>query len=113
MAEKSELLRDYLRARDRSLTTNAREDMDATDALLKLVLSSMAGPGEVVVQGWQPIDTAPKDGVFWCYCPTVPPQSFEQQATRVRGGRWLTSWPPTHWMPLPARPNNGGADDRV
>jgi hypothetical protein len=72
---------------------------------------------------WQPIDTAPKDCIVLLYRPTqrypwavVAPGQFQcdQYAKRPRPfwESWLRihiklddrDYPPTHWMPLPAPP---------
>lgn len=38
---------------------------DAREKAEAAVLARMCGPGEVVVPGWQPIETAPKDGSWF------------------------------------------------
>lgn len=58
-----------------------------------------------VADGWFPIETAPKDGIVLAWCEDAPPQSFKVQAARVRNGKFLTSWNPTHWRPLPSAPS--------
>ena len=60
---------------------------------------------------WQPIETAPKDGSFILL---ATPKG------RIADGFWspvygVWSWPyvmiePTHWMPLPERPNAQGEE---
>jgi hypothetical protein len=61
------------------------------------------------VSGWQPIETAPKDGTtilgFWC--------NGEMHTGSICNGEWIPAWEhqnnnwdiPTHWMPLPPPPN--------
>lgn len=63
--------------------------------------------------GWQPIETAPKDGydilVSRSYLGEPVRLAFWDEA---RGGQW-SIWPgrecidPTHWMPLPSPPTTG------
>ena len=60
---------------------------------------------------WQPIETAPKDGSFIL---------LASPKGRIADGFWslvygVWSWPyvmvePTHWMPLPERPNAQGEE---
>lgn len=86
------------------------------------------------VAGWQPIETAPKDGTHVLVAFDNPPYSehwtFQQRPPTVahwfgpaplpglRAGGWYLSVShndggridPTHWMPLPAAPVDGGED---
>ena len=63
--------------------------------------------------GWQPIETAPKDGTgILVYCQkslTVPVTGGywdDHPACQcwIAGGYMQKVFPPTHWMPLPAPP---------
>lgn len=77
-------------------------------------------PGDLfapIVRGWQPIDTAPKDGTwFLAYWPV---HSFEDRVRVTQFSSWANDeidrafvdaddfidWTsPTHWMPLPPPP---------
>lgn len=69
--------------------------------------------------GWQPIETAPKDGTpILCFVPD-PERMFSAQSgidvLWFDEGAWLYNaepvvFQPTHWMPLPAAPVDGGKD---
>lgn len=108
----------------------------ATDGALEsegLVQATVQGNGSVTlpVCQWQPIETAPKDGT-WVLClakrATVPVIASHQFSTGGIG-RWIdkdasdfsghddpseawieywnsNSYTPTHWMPLPPRPDD-------
>jgi hypothetical protein len=58
----------------------------------------------MVTDGWQPIETAPKDGT---YVLLATPRGRIADGNFCNYGVW--SWPyvmvePTHWMPLPPPP---------
>lgn len=65
---------------------------------------------------WQPIETAPRDGVFLVYLESA------LTGSRVHCARWhpnvktigtvfhFDAPKPTHWMPLPAPPKDTPAD---
>ncbi|MDW9447152.1 DUF551 domain-containing protein [Sinorhizobium meliloti] len=64
---------------------------------------------------WQPIETAPKDGMpilatFWLW--DNPEEGRGVDVVSWDGAGWSTDaypvYPPTHWQPLPAPP--GGAE---
>lgn len=85
-------------------------------------------------EAWQPIETAPKDGtqiLGWCsnYGARQTHWHFYGECSIAKAqfdagkgesgnwyweeplNHWLSSWKPTHWMPLPAAPTSdkGGA----
>jgi hypothetical protein len=69
------------------------------------------------VSGWQPIETAPKDGSrLWLYWPTrneTDRQSVGWWHESVHGCWWMDpadteSEGPTHWRELPAPPQKEG-----
>lgn len=107
--------------------------LDATAEFAKTMseLESASQPGG----GWQPIETAPKDGTrilarndsygtretYWCLYGdgSIAKQLFVQGKGPDGSWEWsepqnfwASSWVPTHWMPLPDAPSagNGGAD---
>jgi hypothetical protein len=68
-------------------------------------------------EGWQPIETAPKDGTsVLCYVPNRRGFFSRQDVAvvawiengwqSVNSGHWIYS-EVTHWMPLPLEPSNG------
>ncbi len=62
-------------------------------------------------EGWREIESAPTDGrSVLVFCPRAPDHGYERiRLTWRKDGKWQgannTSWPPTHWMPLPAPPS--------
>lgn len=72
----------------------------------------LAGPPEPSVEEvtWQPIESAPTDGrSVLVFCPRASDHGYERiRLTWQKDGKWQgannTSWPPTHWMPLPPAP---------
>lgn len=69
-------------------------------------------------QDWQPIETAPKDGIIQLYVPKgfdgrPLVRQGEWHNTTLRQPGWLlhhgpdlhARWQPTHWRPLPAPPS--------
>ncbi|WP_322089971.1 DUF551 domain-containing protein [Burkholderia cenocepacia] len=74
------------------------------------------------VTGWQPIETAPKDGTEVMLLFDDEVELLGKTRPRVRAASWFDDWtipyrrdnPPTHWMPLPAAPIDGApaADDQ-
>lgn len=98
----------------------------------ELALTALQASGMAVVQGWQSIESAPKDGTvidlwlgndedphrrtdcYWgrpyhsCgeagkYCDSCPPD-HDMWCDPMSGG-YEESLQPTHWMPLPASPS--------
>lgn len=65
-----------------------------------------------VPQGWQPIETAPKDceivGAAWQTPDNNYPPELSVQTTIFHRGEWVypsgVSWTPTHWVPRLAAP---------
>lgn len=88
----------------------SREDFDI------LVLSALAHPA--VPEGWQPIETAPKDGTRFLATGGGLANEIEVASWNDRVGAWntesytLEDWDnqtegysrPAHWMPLPKPP---------
>jgi hypothetical protein len=69
--------------------------------------TDMAQAAIDVLQGWQPIETAPKDERVLLFCPELSAtnkQRIELDAAYSTKGRYAHSWA-THWLPLPQPPN--------
>jgi len=64
------------------------------------------------VEGWRPIDTAPKDGsTVLAYSPVDGPFTSRWEGRIWQGQPWrpykeALKANPTHWMPLPSAPTN-------
>lgn len=84
------------------------------------VLAALSAAGLVVEQGWQPIETAPRDGTWiWCW---HEEKRWKRVGMRCKasGPRWYYSGTgfnaeyaddaPTHWRPLPAAPQEASDD---
>lgn len=79
-------------------------------------LHSALAASHTVVSGWQPIETAPRDGtLIWAFWP-VHTRDDQQKTTCWDNSmsddpRWVDhadsiDWcQPTHWMPLPPAPD--------
>jgi len=79
------------------------------------------GAQHVIKEGWQPIETAPKDGseiLIYCGAPWAKIEkakwyapwanwltgNFPVDPARESGTYGIGSFVPTHWMPLPTPP---------
>lgn len=81
-------------------------ELKATNRAITAIVEALAAANLEVVEGWQPISTAPKDGT-----PVILDQNSALQRNTI-----LTSWAngawrdcyfePTHWRPLPASPGD-------
>lgn len=101
---------------DRRYADSDRRDMRLTlDAALSAASSISNTGGEK--DGWQPIETAPKDGTevdLWVEPVSDAPAEFRAQNwprrvanTYYSNYHWLAAewpWEPTHWRPLPTPP---------
>lgn len=85
-------------------------------------LAALSAAGWVVEQGWQPIETAPRDGTWiWCWHKEHRWQRVGMRSA-TSGPRWYYSGTgfsaqyaddaPTHWRPLPAAPQEDPHDAR-
>ncbi len=94
--QKREVVRDFLRSAVMPLIE---------EVLVKKFCQTMDVVMETQSNGWQPIDTAPRDGA-WVLLAT-PSGKIASGCFHPRYKVW--SWPyvmvePTHWMPMPDRP---------
>jgi hypothetical protein len=70
-------------------------------------LMGLEAAGYVVEQGWQPIETAPKDGTeVLVFDPDVTPGMSMVKSDWYEPGGVLEGWSgkPTYWRPLPGAP---------
>jgi hypothetical protein len=79
----------------------ARDNVETLDACLILLRQQ---------QGWQPIETAPKDREILLYGKRRFTDGIAQGAWNSGGAMHLPHWmgdvtQPTHWMPLPSPPS--------
>jgi hypothetical protein len=95
-------------------------------ALAAVAAQPLAG---AVSEVWQPIETAPKDGVHVLlgrfpevgngvthigHCAVDWWRQHKDAAGYLGWGKFnATYWPPTHWMPLPAAPSIGTTSQGV
>ena len=99
----------HYREKDYSLSQpvleKLEEDLESEREMNHLLTQELAE-----VRGWQPIDTAPKNGSnFLVYLPKAKKRSFA--AAYYQDGRYLhdragNSIVASHWMPLPACPKD-------
>ncbi len=76
-------------------------------------LIGIAAPPTAQAEGWRPIETAPKEGVFLVYMPDEARPALRVQVAnwrpnvKVVGGLFSFDCAPiTHWMPLPPPPTS-------
>lgn len=87
---------------------NLHASQESPDAYRRVARAAVKAMGS----GWQPIETAPKDGTWFIavargYVPAVvhwinDEQCFSEEECTPRFHEH--DWPLTHWMPLPAPP---------
>ena len=108
-------LTDYQAARaevERALEWYGPETIGPCPVQLATLHALLAGPPEPSVEdvAWQPIESAPTDGrSVLVFCPRASDHGYERiRLTWRKDEKWQgannTSWPPTHWMPLPPAP---------
>ncbi|MFP5078252.1 DUF551 domain-containing protein [Rhizobium sp. YIM 134829] len=95
-------------------------DAEQATAILAYVLEGALLPAHPEpdagrVEGWQPIETAPKDGTkILCICMRTD-EAVKHRLGIIAVDRWTKQydgwanfnerfWPATHWMPLPLPP---------
>lgn len=99
---------------DRELIQQLRS-ADHMHAATKLLCDAAADRLEALASrpdGWRGIESAPRDGrSVLVFCPRASDHGYERiRLTWRKDGKWQgannTSWPPTHWMPLPGPPES-------
>jgi hypothetical protein len=96
-------------------------DIQQHNARLDRILASITTPSVPSLDGWKPIETAPKDGTcFLAFSDREYVKLFVcSKAPAGQGGEWhnrsANRWAtPTHWRPLPAPPSSpeGGGGEK-
>jgi hypothetical protein len=109
--------------RDKTLQVMARASCntgevacEACHLTAERILTALEASGRAVVTGWQPIESAPKDGeevILGCWMPKYAAWLWVEDACWVDDGWNLTEarakceaggYPATHWQPLLASP---------
>lgn len=77
------------------------------DETISAIASALGGPDalEQVLEGWRPIETAPRDGtavLLWGNGPTCAVAQWDSEASIWSDGGWDVD--ATHWRPLPSPP---------
>lgn len=120
VVEYDDLLRNFTGPVD-TITAGENAAIDAAyDKMVAAAIDALVPHDEQPTSGWQPIDTAPKDGtkILLCltgYQPVVGYFDGEQWEYQERGDfveedHWFAwqeqtgVWRPDNWMPLPAAP---------
>ncbi|UOF77855.1 hypothetical protein [Bacteriophage sp.] len=95
---------------------------DSAIESLRAALFTHPAPVAAAPEGWQPIETAPKDGT-WVLCfrylddkPDVASAFWKPDRGAFGGAFWTYAAldnAPTHWMPLPAAPSASPAPQPV
>ena len=94
---------------DQPLPTATPKSDEGADQPLPSVATGHPEQG-ALLSGWRPIESAPTDGrSVLVFCPRASDHGYERiRLTWRKDGKWQgannTSWPPTHWMPLPSSP---------
>lgn len=82
---------------------------------LSTILNAIATGQLVPAQAWQGMDSAPRDGTqilasLWAYGQPGGERRYEVVSWECDG--WASEaypiYPPTHWMPIPVAPTEGG-----
>jgi hypothetical protein len=102
-----DVLNDVVRTAPMSNFSRSRVG-NQVDKLTRALSGEKAGP---VGDGWQPIETAPKDGTrVLTYAPKRTWATQHIAINHFKQGVWQhcnSECPPTHWQPLPASPTPG------
>jgi hypothetical protein len=93
-----------------SARQDARSECEIAQTRLNKAVAEVARLTQEQSSGWQPIETAPKDGTW--FLAHEPGESMKAMRwdtdTRDKNHAWrdheLLKYEPTHWMPLPDPP---------
>lgn len=93
------------------LTGDSYENQYAIIRELADRLEALSQAATAEPEGWRGIESAPTDGRnVLVFCPRASDHGYNRiRLTWRKDGKWQgannTSWPPTHWMPLPVPPS--------
>lgn len=100
--------------RERAIYADLQRQWDAAVGPARAALAARAAPASTPA-GWRPIETAPKDTLILFYGAkrlemTVGMNHSRDGWVSDSTSEFLSMYPPTHWMPLPAAPSSPSAE---